>query len=96
MTSRGCEAGETVLIHAAAGGVGLAAIQVAKSIGARIFVTSGSEAKRDYLRTLGVEQVFDSRSLEFADGVLKSTERPGRRRRPQLDRGRDAWSKAWR
>ncbi|MDP3067357.1 MAG: SDR family NAD(P)-dependent oxidoreductase, partial [Methylocystis sp.] len=67
------KAGETVLIHAAAGGVGLAAIQVAKSIGARIFVTSGSEAKRDYLRTLGVEQVFDSRSLEFADGVLKST-----------------------
>jgi len=66
-------AGETVLIHAAAGGVGLAAIQVAKWLGARIFVTAGSEAKRDYLRTLGVEQAFDSRSLEFVDGVLKST-----------------------
>ena len=71
------QAGETVLIHAAAGGVGLAAIQVAKWIGARIFVTAGSEAKRDYLRTLGVEQAFDSRSLEFADGVLKSTEGRG-------------------
>ncbi|MEF3366289.1 type I polyketide synthase [Methylocystis sp. 9N] len=70
-------AGETVLIHAAAGGVGLAAIQVAKWIGARIFATAGSPAKREYLRTLGVEQVFDSRSLEFADGVLKATEGRG-------------------
>jgi NADPH2:quinone reductase len=41
----GLEAGETVLIHAAAGGVGSAAVQLAKHAGARVFATAGSEAK---------------------------------------------------
>jgi 1-acyl-sn-glycerol-3-phosphate acyltransferase len=69
--------GERILIHAATGGVGLAAIQIAKDIGAEIFATAGSEAKRDYLRTLGVEHVMESRSLAFADEVLRRTDGRG-------------------
>ena len=65
--------GETVLIHAAAGGVGMAAIQVARWIGARIFATAGSAEKREQLLALGVERVWDSRSLEFVDGVREAT-----------------------
>ena len=65
--------GETVLIHAAAGGVGLAAIQYATQRGAQVIVTAGSEVKRTLLRTLGVQHVFDSRSLRFADEVMAVT-----------------------
>ena len=65
--------GEKVLIHGAAGGVGIAAIQVAKWCGAEIFATAGSDEKRDFLRLLGIEQVFDSRSLAFADEILVAT-----------------------
>jgi NADPH:quinone reductase-like Zn-dependent oxidoreductase len=67
------EPGETILIHGAAGGVGLAAVQMAKSCGARIFATAGSDEKRDFLRMLGVDQVFDSRSLAYADQILALT-----------------------
>lgn len=67
------EPGEKVLIHGAAGGVGIAAIQVAKWCGAEIYATAGSDEKRDFLRLLGVEYVFDSRSLAFADDVLAVT-----------------------
>jgi NADPH:quinone reductase-like Zn-dependent oxidoreductase/NADP-dependent 3-hydroxy acid dehydrogenase YdfG/acyl carrier protein len=65
--------GEKVLIHGAAGGVGLAAIQVAKWCGAEIFVTAGSEEKRDFLRLLGVDHIFDSRNLDFADQIMRLT-----------------------
>ncbi|MEY9940757.1 SDR family NAD(P)-dependent oxidoreductase [Streptacidiphilus sp. MAP5-3] len=65
--------GETVLVHSAAGGLGLAAIAVAKSVGARVIATAGSERKRDYLRSLGVEDVFDSRELTWADEVRAVT-----------------------
>ena len=61
--------GETVLIHGGAGGVGLAAIQVAQWRGARIIATAGTEAKRAYLRALGVEHVLSSRDLAFAAEV---------------------------
>src|SRR5512140_2008296 len=50
--------GERILIHAAAGGVGLAAVQLAQRAGAEIFATAGSPEKRAYLRTLGIEQVM--------------------------------------
>ena len=66
-------AGERVLIHAASGGVGLAAIQLAKWIGAEVFATAGSERKREYLRSLGIRHVMDSRSLEFADQINEAT-----------------------
>jgi NADPH:quinone reductase-like Zn-dependent oxidoreductase/NAD(P)-dependent dehydrogenase (short-subunit alcohol dehydrogenase family)/acyl carrier protein len=65
--------GERVLIHAGAGGVGLAAIQWAKRVGAEIFATAGSEEKRGYLRELGVAHVLDSRSLGFADEIRRIT-----------------------
>jgi NADPH:quinone reductase-like Zn-dependent oxidoreductase/acyl carrier protein len=60
--------GERVLIHAAAGGVGLAAIEIAKHIGAEIYATA-SAAKHDYLKSLGIEHVANSRSLDFADDI---------------------------
>lgn len=63
------QARERVLIHTASGGVGLAAIQIAKSIGCEIFATAGSEHKRDYLRRLGIGHVFDSRSTSFVDDI---------------------------
>jgi acyl transferase domain-containing protein/acyl carrier protein len=69
--------GERVLIHAAAGGVGLAAVQLAQLVGAEIYATAGSAAKRDYLRSLGVQHVFDSRSLDFADEVRAATKGEG-------------------
>ncbi|WP_174274978.1 type I polyketide synthase [Sphingomonas bacterium] len=69
--------GETILIHGGAGGVGLAAIQYAKYRGARVFATAGSPAKRALLESLGVDAVFDSRSLAFADEVMRLTEDEG-------------------
>ncbi len=69
--------GETVLIHAAAGGVGFAAVQIAQGLGARVLATAGSDEKRAYLRSLGVEAVFNSRDLAFADQVLELTDGRG-------------------
>ncbi len=66
-------AGERVLIHSATGGVGLAAIAVARYLGAEIYATAGTEAKRRYLRELGIEHVFDSRSTRFADQIRALT-----------------------
>jgi acyl transferase domain-containing protein/NADPH:quinone reductase-like Zn-dependent oxidoreductase/SAM-dependent methyltransferase/acyl carrier protein len=69
--------GERVLIHSAAGGVGLAAVQVALLAGAEIFATAGSPRKRSLLRQLGVPHVMDSRSLAFADEVMQITNGEG-------------------
>jgi myxalamid-type polyketide synthase MxaB len=66
-------AGERILIHAAAGGVGLAAVQLAQRAGLEVIATAGSEKKRDYLRSLGIKHAFDSRSLTFADEVRACT-----------------------
>ncbi|HEX9498269.1 MAG TPA: zinc-binding dehydrogenase, partial [Mycobacterium sp.] len=65
--------GERVLIHSAAGGVGLAAVEVARWLGATVYATAGTPEKRDHLDALGVEYVSDSRSLAFADEVLSAT-----------------------
>ena len=70
-------AGEKVLIHAAAGGVGLAAVHIAKYFQADIFATAGSEEKRNYLRGLGVSHVMNSRTLDFAGEVLATTNQQG-------------------
>ena len=67
------EKDEWVLIQGGAGGVGLAAIQIAQWRGANIIATAGTDEKRDLLRTLGVEHVFDSRSLDFVDQVMALT-----------------------
>ena len=69
-------AGESVLIHAAAGGVGQAAIQIAQMVGAEIFVTVGTRGKREHLvATYGIpeDHVFASRDLTFASGVMRAT-----------------------
>jgi len=65
--------GEYVLIHAASGGVGLAAIQYAKHRGAVVIATAGSEVKRSFLRLAGADHVFDSRDLAFSDAVWEIT-----------------------
>jgi NADPH:quinone reductase-like Zn-dependent oxidoreductase/thioesterase domain-containing protein/acyl carrier protein len=70
-------AGERVLIHAGAGGVGLAAIQIAQLTGAEIFATAGSPQKRDLLRSLGVPHVMDSRTLAFAGEIREITRGDG-------------------
>jgi len=68
---------EKVLIHGAAGGVGIAAIQLAKWLGAEIYATAGSEEKRDFLRLFGVENIYHSRTLSFADEILADTDGEG-------------------
>src|SRR6185295_2602798 len=64
--------GETVLIHAAAGGVGLAAVQIARHVGANVLATA-SMPKQAFLQQLGVQAVFDSRSDAFVEGVRAQT-----------------------
>ncbi|HVV71273.1 MAG TPA: zinc-binding dehydrogenase, partial [Verrucomicrobiae bacterium] len=61
--------GQRVLIHAGAGGVGSAAVQLARRAGAEIFSTAGTPEKRALLKSWGVQHVFDSRSLAFADQI---------------------------
>jgi NADPH:quinone reductase-like Zn-dependent oxidoreductase/acyl carrier protein len=65
--------GERVLIHAAAGGVGLSAVQLAQRVGAEIFATAGSPQKRAFLQYIGVKHIMDSRSLAFAEEVMQRT-----------------------
>ena len=64
--------GERVLIHAAAGGVGMAAIQLALAVGAEVYATA-SPGKWEALRTLGVKQLYNSRTLDFADQIWVDT-----------------------
>ncbi|MEZ0356074.1 type I polyketide synthase [Mycobacterium sp. SA01] len=68
--------GDKVLIHAASGGVGLAAVQMARAHGATVFATA-SKYKRATLRDMGVEYVYDSRTTEFADQILADTDGAG-------------------
>ena len=72
----GLKAGERVLIHAAAGGVGLAAVQLAQAAGAEVFATA-SEPKQAYLRSLGVKHIFDSRTTNFGRDILEATDGAG-------------------
>ena len=64
---------ERVLVHSATGGVGLAAVNVARHVGAELYATAGNEEKRQYLRELGLHNISDSRSLEFADRVMEQS-----------------------
>ncbi|MBX2859114.1 MAG: SDR family NAD(P)-dependent oxidoreductase [Cellvibrionaceae bacterium] len=68
--------GERVLIHAAAGGVGMAAVQLALNAGAEVFATA-SESKLESLRALGVKHISDSRRLSFLDDVNRWTRNEG-------------------
>ncbi|WP_442939278.1 SDR family NAD(P)-dependent oxidoreductase [Nostoc sp.] len=69
--------GDRVLIHAAAGGVGMAAVQIAQWVGAEIFATAGNPEKRAFLHSIGIEHVFDSRSVAFAEEVMQRTHGKG-------------------
>jgi NADPH:quinone reductase-like Zn-dependent oxidoreductase/thioesterase domain-containing protein/NAD(P)-dependent dehydrogenase (short-subunit alcohol dehydrogenase family)/acyl carrier protein len=69
--------GERILIHAAAGGVGMAAVKIAQWMGAEIFATAGNPEKRAFLHSLGIQYVMDSRSLAFADEVMEYTKGKG-------------------
>ncbi|MET9862669.1 type I polyketide synthase [Streptomyces smyrnaeus] len=69
----GLRKGETVLIHSASGGTGLAAVNIARLCGAEIIATAGSESKRAFLRDKGLTHVLDSRDPDFADQVREVT-----------------------
>jgi NADPH:quinone reductase-like Zn-dependent oxidoreductase/acyl carrier protein len=66
-------AGDRVLIHAGAGGVGLAAVHLALGSGAEVYASAGSEEKRSYLSQLGVRHVFDSRHAATAEEIRAIT-----------------------
>ncbi len=65
--------GERVLLHGAAGGVGLASLQVVSALGGQVVATAGSPAKRALLRGLGVRHVANSRDLSFVEEVAVAT-----------------------
>ncbi len=65
--------GERVLIHSATGGTGLAALAVARYLGAEVLATAGNDEKRGYLRGMGVRRVMDSRSLDFTRQAREAT-----------------------
>lgn len=69
--------GESVLIHGGASGIGVAAIQVAKVLGAKVFVTAGSEAKCVACRDLGAALAVNYRAQDFVEEVLKATKGRG-------------------
>ncbi len=75
-TGAGLKAGEKVLIHAASGGVGQAAVMLAQSIGAEVFGTA-SPPKQQFLRDQGVQHVMNSRTLDFADEIMEITNGEG-------------------
>lgn len=70
------KAGERILIHAASGGVGQAAVQIAQSLGAEVW-GSASEPKWATLKAQGLAQVFNSRTLDFAEQVSALTKDEG-------------------
>lgn len=70
-------ANEKVLIHSATGGIGMAALQIAKWLGAEIFATAGSESKHELLKSLGIKNPMNSRTLEFAEQILSQTQNQG-------------------
>ncbi|MDZ4405947.1 SDR family NAD(P)-dependent oxidoreductase [Prosthecobacter sp.] len=71
------KANERILVHAGAGGVGMAAIQIAHYLGAEVIASAGSPAKRALLKTLGVKHVVDSRRADFVEAVMEITDGKG-------------------
>jgi NADPH2:quinone reductase len=67
------EPGETLLVHAAAGGVGLAAVQIGKALGARVLATAGSPEKLAIARQHGAELAFDYSTPEWVERVKEAT-----------------------
>jgi polyketide synthase 5 len=67
-------ASDRVLIHSATGGVGQAAMAIARAAGAEIFATAGSPPRRELLHSMGIEHVYDSRSTDFAELIRRDTD----------------------
>ncbi len=67
------KSGDRVLIHSATGGVGQAAVGIARAAGAEIFATAGSPERRELLGAMGIKHVYDSRSIEFAEQIRRDT-----------------------
>src|SRR5262249_3734163 len=67
------EPGETVLVHGASGGVGTAAVQIARARGLRVFGTAGSEEGLKLVREQGAHDVFDHRAPEHSEQIMKAT-----------------------
>ena len=65
---------DKVLIHSATGGVGQAAIAIARAAGAEIYATAGSAKRRELLRDMGITHVYDSRTAKFADEIRRDTD----------------------
>src|SRR5206468_12661486 len=65
--------GETVLVHGASGGVGTAAVQLARSRGLRVFGTAGSDEGRNLVREQGAHEVFDHRAPDHFEEIMKAT-----------------------
>ncbi|WAN69216.1 SDR family NAD(P)-dependent oxidoreductase [Moorena producens JHB] len=68
--------GDKILIHAAAGGTGMAAVQIAQQAGAEVFATASSP-KWEALKAMGVKQIMNSRTLEFAAEIMEKTQGKG-------------------
>ena len=71
------QSGETLLVHAGAGGVGSAAIQLGKAAGAHVIATAGSDEKLDVCRNLGAEHVINYKTQDFAEEVKRITDGNG-------------------
>lgn len=71
------QAGETLLVHAGAGGVGSAAIQLGKAAGATVIATAGSDAKVEITKKLGADHSINYKTQDFADEVKKLTQGRG-------------------
>lgn len=69
----GVQAGETVLVHAAAGGVGSAAVQLAQAAGARVVALAGSAEKAHFCAQLGADVAIDTSATDFVDATLEAT-----------------------
>jgi NADPH2:quinone reductase len=76
-TAHQITAGQTVLIHSAAGGVGLAAVQIAKAAGARVIGTTSSAAKMELVKEFGADAVINYATEDFAAEALRLTEEKG-------------------
>lgn len=70
-------AGETLLVHAAAGGVGLSAVQIGKALGARVIATAGGPEKLEIARRAGADVLIDYRREDFVERVLEDTDGRG-------------------
>jgi putative PIG3 family NAD(P)H quinone oxidoreductase len=75
--SAGLRAGETLLVHGGSGGIGTMAIQLARSLGCRVAVTSGSESKLAACGDLGADILINYRTQDFVDELLRATDGEG-------------------